>query len=102
MSIEEKARDARREEISRRIVARMGIDVHSVPIDGELRNFSEGLRTASGKYPLWGNIYGDVKGRFADGTLIRTSAIVKIEDGIALTLNSAYRLIGNKEENNDN
>lgn len=101
MSIEEKAREARREEIERLFEARMKTDVHSVPIDGELRDVIDGPRTASGKYALWGHVYGDVKGRFADGQLIRTSAIVKIEDGIVLTLNSAYRLTNNLGETND-
>ncbi|QGH74850.1 hypothetical protein MAL1_00104 [Bacteriophage DSS3_MAL1] len=101
MSIGEKARAARDEEIERLIEARMDTDVHSVPIDGELHNYSEGPRTKSGKYVLWGHVYGDAKGRFPDGLFIRTSAIVKIEDGIALTLNSAYRLIEDKEETND-
>lgn len=44
----------------------------------------------------WGEVYNDGKGRFADGTHIRTSLIQEIyeEDGktFAKTMNSVYEL----------
>lgn len=48
------------------------------------------------KYPqgeiYWGNIYGDIKGRFADGDYIHTSLITKRDEQIIHTLNSTYEL----------
>lgn len=41
---------------------------------------------------IWGNIEGDTRGRFADGVLVRTSFVSKVEDGFAYTLNSVYQL----------
>lgn len=41
---------------------------------------------------IYGNIYGDSKGRFPDGLEIHTSRIDSIEDGIAYTRNSVYKL----------
>ena len=40
----------------------------------------------------WGNVYNDQKGRFKDGSLIRTSIIEKREGNIITTLNSSYEL----------
>lgn len=46
----------------------------------------------------WGYIYNDVRGRFTDGTLVRTSLVIKIDrdkDGKPVycdTLNSRYKL----------
>lgn len=40
-----------------------------------------------------GEIYGDTKGRFPDGTTVRTSPIVSIENGILQTLNTRYLLV---------
>ena len=47
--------------------------------------------TQSGKVYV-GEIYGDTRGWFIDGTLIRTSPTQKIEGGFLYTLNSVYRL----------
>ena len=47
-----------------------------------------------------GEIYGDTKGRFKDGTPIRTSSIVEITpDKKVITRNSTYKL-GKKAEAN--
>ena len=53
-----------------------------------------------GRKVLLGYIYGDSKGRFEDGTIVRTSLLTgKTTDlkkgGIVTTLNSVYKL-GNK------
>lgn len=82
--------------------ARMSVDVSTVPIDGELRNVVKYPSTRDpSAFVLYGDIYGDRKGRFADGTNIHTSLIVKIDGDVALTLNSAYRLIDYKDSTND-
>ncbi len=43
---------------------------------------------------VWGNIYGDKKGRFADGCPIHTSYIISgpDENGIVKTRNSTYKV----------
>lgn len=43
---------------------------------------------------IWGKIYRDMKGRFADGTYIRTSRIEFIDftKGLVKTKNSVYEL----------
>lgn len=41
---------------------------------------------------IWGYIYDDSKGRFADGTFIHTSKIVSIDGDILKTRNSVYIL----------
>lgn len=41
---------------------------------------------------LHGSIYNDTKNRFSDGEYIITSTVLKIEDGIATTLNTKYKL----------
>ena len=43
---------------------------------------------------LYGEIYNDAKGRFADGTHIRTSRVEYIDfvDGVAKTKNSTYNI----------
>ena len=40
----------------------------------------------------WGNIYGDVRGRFVDGTRIHTSDVEYVKDNKVYTLNSIYEL----------
>ena len=40
-----------------------------------------------------GNCYNDSKGRFPDGTKIRTSYILDIRDDLIITRNSIYRII---------
>lgn len=101
MSIEEKERRKRSDDIYALREARKSVDVSTVPIDGDLHDWVKVLAGSRGGHIIWGRIYNDTKMRFPDGRTIHTSLIVKIEDGIALTLNSAYRLIDNKEENND-
>lgn len=99
----EAAAAARRAEALALRDVRMSVDVSTVPITGELHKWQTQTSPGKGYIALWGYIYGDVASRFRDGTWIRTSMIVKIEDGIALTLNSAYRLVGdeNKVQQND-
>ena len=41
---------------------------------------------------IYGKIYGDTRGRFPDGTQIRTSKIDSIEGDIVYTQNSVYKL----------
>jgi hypothetical protein len=43
---------------------------------------------------LLGRIYGDKKGRFADGTLVTTSLVVEQVGDIVTTKNSTYKLVG--------
>jgi hypothetical protein len=40
----------------------------------------------------WGNIYGNVRGRFVDGTRIHTSNVEYVKDNKVYTLNSIYEL----------
>lgn len=40
----------------------------------------------------WGYIFGDTRGRFVDGTHIRTSAITKVDGNIIHTRNSVYEV----------
>lgn len=56
-------------------------------------------QTPRGSYVITGNIYGDEKGRFEDGTIIHTSKLESVDflNGIAKTLNSTYHL-GSKKE----
>ena len=56
--------------------------------DAEIRNWAEyGGRVA-------GQIYGDTKGRFLDGTSVTTSTIVSRDGDIIKTRNSTYKLVG--------
>lgn len=41
---------------------------------------------------IYGTIYEDSKGRFKDGDGIVTSRLVSVDDNIAKTLNSTYKL----------
>lgn len=41
---------------------------------------------------IFGEIHGDTRGRFSDGTHVQTSIVKEIKDGYALTLNSVYEL----------
>lgn len=43
-------------------------------------------------YRLSGDIYGDVKGQFPDGTNVLTSNVRLVEGGIVYTKNSIYHL----------
>ena len=53
--------------------------------DAILKGYTEG--------PVYyGYIFEDKKGRFVDGTYIRTSMVVSIKDGILQTLNTKYKL----------
>ncbi len=40
-----------------------------------------------------GDIYGDRKGRFADGTNVTTSRVVEVDGDIVVTRNSVYRVV---------
>ena len=39
-----------------------------------------------------GNIYGDTRGRFPDGELVRTSAVQSVDGNIVTTANSVYEV----------
>lgn len=47
-----------------------------------------------GKVQIVGTIYNDIKGRFKDGTEIRTSEVLKADfvNGVVETRNSVYHL----------
>ena len=55
-------------------------------ITGTLQNWAK-----SGQV-FYGEIYGDSKGRFPDGTPIRTSRVEEIVGDTVYTLNSIYKL----------
>jgi hypothetical protein len=59
--------------------------------DAELHNYKQvGLC-------MIGDIINDSKGRWSDGTPIRTSKVISITDGILQTLNTRYKLMeGNR------
>jgi hypothetical protein len=65
-------------------------------IDGELRDAERQRLPAKPNglnFLLWGRIYGDRKGRFADGTMIYTSRVTREDAGdYFLTRNSAYHV----------
>jgi hypothetical protein len=52
------------------------------------------IHGAKGVTLIWGDIYNDTKGRFADGTHIHTSPIksVDFEEKVVHTKNSTYNL----------
>lgn len=68
-------------------------------VTAELRNWYLGLY---GVY--WGNIYGDIKGRWPDGRRIHTSSVRSVEDCgnhfLVITLNSVYKLYKDSEKKN--
>lgn len=47
-----------------------------------------------GRVHIVGTIYNDIKGRFKDGTEIRTSKVLKADfvNGVVETMNSVYHL----------
>ncbi|AMO44128.1 hypothetical protein vBRpoSV10_70 [Ruegeria phage vB_RpoS-V10] len=94
IAAEEARRAARRKEIHDLRAERMMEDANSLPIKAELRNWQVQHFPGKDYIAIWGYVYDDVTGKFRDGEWIRTSMIAKIEDGIAVTLNSAYRLVG--------
>lgn len=60
-----------------------------------LENWSTGWNTDDGSFCISGLIYGDTKGRFSDGELIRTSRIEarEVKEGdLVQTRNSVYQL----------
>lgn len=58
--------------------------------DAELRDWS--VTNLGGRLIAFGRIYGDRKGRFADGTEIRTSLVQSVTGDILQTRNTTYRL----------
>lgn len=72
-------------------------------VTGTLKNWYRG----SGWYHTcyWGEIHGDNKGRWADGTKIHTSSVKKKKDRgdhyLLFTLNSVYLLPKEEEFKND-
>jgi len=95
--LREESREKKRAEIRDLKSARMGVDVSTLEVTADLKDWVE-MPTSTGEfYCIWGTAANDSKGRFPDGHIVRTSAIVKVEEGIAVTLNSAYRLLSQKE-----
>ena len=61
--------------------------------DAELHKWS--MHTTSvGEVFYRGYIFNDKKGRFGDGTYVRTSLAKLPENGKARTLNTVYKLVG--------
>jgi hypothetical protein len=94
---EETHHEKRRRETNELCAQRALMDVSTFPIRGELHNWHV-MGTPSGSKVVWGNIYQDTSGEFYEGQFIRTSKIAKIENEIAVTANSAYRLVGHGME----
>jgi len=72
-------------------------------ITAELRNWR---RSHMGTFTiLWGNVFGDTKGRFYDGTWIHTSIVRTIENKsdrlIVYTENSIYLCMKDQEYNSE-
>ena len=64
-------------------------------ITATLRNAVRSPRRGSdGAYVIYGDVYGDIRGRFVDGQNIRTSLVTQEWDGHVRTLNSLYRIEG--------
>lgn len=57
-------------------------------------------RRNDGNVVIIGRIYNDIKYRFADGTLIHTSRVLKADfiNGVVITKNSVYHLELRREE----
>jgi len=68
-----------------------------VDVTAELHNVKFVNLSADAKI-AWGNVIGDSKRRFVDGTRIHTSLILKIEGDLIHTLNSVYRIVGEYTE----
>lgn len=63
-------------------------------IDGEIHFYEHDLHLGEHADGLVrGYIFGDRKGRFDDGTFIRTSHVQRVEGQIVHTRNSVYRLV---------
>lgn len=43
----------------------------------------------------FGDIYGDTRGRFSDGTPVRTSKVLSVNGNLVTTQNSIYEIIHN-------
>lgn len=94
----EAARKARRAEVKAIQSERKAEDVSDQPITGELHNWQRQYIPGSNTdFVIWGHIHNDIRGRFPDGTWVRTSLIARIDDDVAITLNSNYRLIGEEK-----
>ena len=63
-------------------------------VTATLRNAVRSPRRSDGAYVIYGDVYGDIRGRFVDGQNIRTSIVMHEEDGMVRTLNSLYRIEG--------
>lgn len=63
-----------------------------IQFDAELKNWK--IVDYYGNYVVIGEIYGDKKNRFVDGTVVTTSSIksLDLEAGILKTKNSLYTL----------
>lgn len=72
-------------------------------VTGTLRNWTKGVGMYNSCY--WGNLYGDSKGRWDDGTRIHTSLVKEKKDCgdhyLLFTLNSVYILPKEEEHRND-
>lgn len=60
--------------------------------DAELQ-FERFTGVGGGKKIAWGTIYNDKKGRFRDGTQVRTSIVESDGDGYIQTMNTCYKVI---------
>ena len=62
-------------------------------ITGNLKNVRRVARGEDPRAPcLSGEVYGDIRGRFHDGTRITTSTIMSEDGDVFVTRNSAYRV----------
>lgn len=57
-----------------------------------LENLGKSSKSFHNEIVAHGDIYEDTKGRFKDGSPVRTSVIQKIEHGIIYTANSVYEI----------
>lgn len=57
-----------------------------------LENCGKSSKSIYNEIIAHGDIYQDAKGRFTDGSPVRTSVIQKIENGIIYTANSVYEI----------
>lgn len=61
----------------------------------KLQEWRKHVCKPDGTYVIWGFVYDDATLRFPDGHWIHTSAVDRIEDGVAFTkTGSTYLLVG--------
>lgn len=82
----------------RRLKGSFALDFHA-----SLENVYIVPTTSGEQFVAWGNIFGDVKGRFPDGMDIRTSAIQELvydenHNCYIVTFNTVYKVLTFKEK----